>query len=175
MISLVELLMIIGLASITAAGASHGLTLVRQSRGGRTQHPASSSQAESTGRPAPGAWHTPRRNRYHMHMRCPVEYRIEGGVANGTLLDMSKQGWRVAGEQPVGKGTMMSLRLCLPGQSTTLTIDKAIVRWTSGSEFGVELTSLSQDAAACFSDYLTTRLPTDQSRSKDALSPFVYN
>lgn len=173
MISLVEFLMIIGLATVTAAGASHGLALVRQSRGGRTQHPAAPTQDDGTGRPAAGAWHTPRHNRYHM--RCPVEYWTEGGVVNGTLLDMSKQGWRVAGEQPMSKGTTMSLRVCLPGQSTTLTIDEAIVRWTSGSEFGVELTSLNQDAAACFSDYLTAQLPTDQSRSKDALSPFVYN
>ena len=173
MIGLVELLMIIGLATVTAAGASHGLTLVRQSRGRRTQHPAPPSQDDATGRPAPGAWHTPRRNRYHM--RCPVEYWTEGGVISGTLLDISKQGWRVAGERPVNKGTMMSLRLCLPGQSTPLTIDEAIVRWTSDSEFGVELISLSQDAAARFSDYLTTQLPTNQSRPEYAMSPFAYN
>jgi hypothetical protein len=108
-------------------------------------------------------------------MRCPVEYWTESGMVNGTLLDISKQGWRVVGKQPVSKGTTMSLRVCLPGQSTPLTVDEAIVRWTSDSEFGIELTSLSQDAAACFSDYLTTQLPTDQSRPKPAMSPFAYN
>ncbi len=174
MISLVELLMIIGLATVTAAGASLGLTLARQSRGRRTQqHMALPSQDDTTGRPAPGAWHTPRRNRFHM--RCPVEYRTESGVVSGTLLDMSEQGWRMAGEQPMSKGTMMSLRIYLPGQSTPLIIDEAIVRWTSDREFGVELTSLSQDAAARFSDYLTTQIPTNQSRPEYAMSPFAYN
>lgn len=173
MISLVELLMLIGLATITAAGTAHGLTLVRQSRGGRTQHPATSIQNDATGRPAPGAWHTPRHNRYHMC--CPVEYRTQGGVVNGTLLDMSKQGWRVAGEQPVSKGTTMSLRVSLPGQSTALTIDEAIVRWTSGNEFGIELISLGQDAARSFSDYLTSQLSTDQPKAEYVMSPFSYN
>ncbi len=174
MFSLIEMLMIVGLATVTAAGASHGLTLLRQSRSGRTQHAAPRGQDEATGRPAAGSWHTPRLD-HRYRMRYAVEYRIEDGLMAGTLLDMSKHGWRVMGEQPVSMGTVLSLRVCLPGQSRPLIIDQAIVRWTSDNEFGVELTSLSPDAAARFSDFLTAHLPTEPQRLECTISPFSYN
>lgn len=173
MISLVELLTIVGLATLTAAGVSHGLTLLRQSRGARTVASASGS-SPSTGRPDPGVWHTPRRNHRH-RIHCPVEYFTQDGASKGMLLDMSKQGWRVAGPCPMKLGTTLSLHLCLPGQSTALTIDQAIVRWTSDNEFGIELMTLGQEAAARFSDYLTTQLPTDQQRPAYTVSPYSYN
>ena len=174
MISLIEFALTVGSATLTAAGASHGWQFLRQSRMDRAQRRTTSCQEEETGRPSAGAWHQPRQGR-RCRVRCQVDYRTPEGHMNGTLVDISRQGWRVVGERPVIRGTVLSLRVCLPDQSAPLEIESAIVRWTNGNEFGLELTTLRPEAAARLSDYLLTHLPTQKTVSPDRLSPFSYN
>ena len=56
-----------------------------------------------------------------------------------------------------------------------ITIDEAVVRWTDGEEFGVEVTRISSDAAARLSDYLTKHYPSEVQVPAYTLSPFSYN
>lgn len=67
------------------------------------------------------------------------------------------------------------MHVYLPDQSLPLDIDAATVRWTNGYEFGIELTTLSPDAAARLSDYLQNQLPTCRAVASYELSPFSYN
>jgi PilZ domain len=174
MISLIEFVVTVGSATLTAAGASHGWQLLRQSQIDRTQRQAPSRQKEKTGRPSAGAWHTPRQGRRH-HIRCQINYLTPEGPTNGTLVDISRQGWRAVGERPVTRGTVLSLRVYLPDQSTPLEIEVATVRWTDGNEFGLELTTLRPEAAARLSEYLGAHLPRHETVSPYELSPFSYN
>lgn len=174
MISLIEFVMTVGSATLTAAGASHGWQLLRQSRIDRTQHQAPPRQEEKTGRPSAGAWHTPRQDRRHP-LRYRIDYLTPEGRKNGTLLDISRQGWRAVGERPVTRGTTLSLLIYLPDQVTPLEVEAAIARWTDGNEFGLELKALRPEAAARLSDYLLTHLPSYQTVSPYELSPFSYN
>jgi hypothetical protein len=63
----------------------------------------------------------------------------------------------------------------LSDASQPITIDEAIVRWTEGLEFGVELISISPTSAAMLSDYLSTHFPVPEPARSYAISPFSYN
>lgn len=104
-----------------------------------------------------------------------MNYLTAEGLTSGTLIDLSTHGWRVTGERPVMRGATLSMHVYLPDQPLPLDIEAATVRWTNGQEFGVEITSLSPEAAARLSDYLQTRLPTRKAVAAHELSPFSYN
>lgn len=173
MISLIEFFSICSVATLTAAGASHGWNLLRRSRG-RSEHAVSSSRDDGSGRPAAGAFHEPRFGK-----RCCVSCRIEYGEGESRneamLIDMSRQGWRARGTQPVAKGTALTVHVYFSDTSQPITIDEAIVRWTEGMEFGVELTRLSPESAAILSDYLSAHYPAAGPAPVYTLSPFSYN
>jgi PilZ domain-containing protein len=174
MLSLVEFLMIAGLAILMAAWVSSGLWRVRVPRPTRSQSPRSSDQEETAGRPSPGAWHSPRRGpRYCTHFE--IEYLSPQGAGKGTLINLSREGWRIKSDQPVSRGTVLSLRLHLQDQPTALEIDRAIVRWVDSTEFGVELLALRPDAATRLSEYLSIHCPQPDGKPLSALSPFAYN
>jgi hypothetical protein len=91
------------------------------------------------------------------------------------LIDMSRQGWRARGTQPVAKGTALSVQVYFSEAAQPITIEEAVVRWTEGLEFGVELTRLSPESAAMLSDYLSAHYPAAELARLCALSPFSYN
>jgi hypothetical protein len=174
MISLIELVTISSLATLTAAGASHGLNLLRQTRGIRSKSQARSNHDEESGRPSAGAWHEPRfGTRYAVD--CRIEYLFECQQSEGRLVDMSRQGWRVKGLQPVAKGTTMTVQVYFSDSARPISIDEAIVRWTEGLEFGVELTRISEESAMKLRTYLATNFPAPDSSSTYALYPHSYN
>src|SRR4030095_14205588 len=76
MISLMEFVSICGVATMTAAGASQGLQLIRRSRGHRTDRPGSRAHEAASGRPPAGAWHEPRYGKRRA-VSCGVEYVID--------------------------------------------------------------------------------------------------
>lgn len=174
MISLVEFCILASLGTLTAAGASHGYNQLRQPRSGRRAAAASMTcQDEDSGRPSSGAWHEPRREVRH-RIRCRIEY-IQGDVRSvGTLIDISDRGWRAIGRRSVGRGTVLSLNIFLPEQPIPIMIDNAVVRWTNGPEFGLELTHIKPESASRLSDYLSMHLE-ERSRPVSDLSPFSYN
>lgn len=174
MISLIEFALIVGTASLTAAGASQGWQRLLQSRNNRSQHHAPARQNDDAGQPAAGRWHAPRHN-HRQHASCQMNYLTAEGLTSGTLIDLSPHGWRVFGERPVMHGATLSMHVYLPDQSLPLDIEAATVRWSNGQEFGVEITSLSPEAAARLSDYLQAQLPTDSAVAAYELSPFSYN
>lgn len=174
MLSLVEFTLIVGLALMTAAWVSSEFWRDRAPRPSRVQTSASSEQEETGGRPSPGSWHSPRRaSRYRAH--CELEYLSPQGAGKGTLINLSREGWRIKSDQPVSRGTVLSLRLYLQDQSNPLDIDQAIVRWTDSTEFGVELLNLRPDAATRLSDYLSVHFPQPDGKPLYPISPFAYN
>lgn len=174
MISLIEFVSICGVATLTAAGASHGWNLLRQPRGARSGSPTRSCKDEGSGRPSAGAWHEPRYDKRHL-ISSQIEYRVGGQRHEGLLIDMSRHGWHASGDQPLAKGTIMTVQVWFPDASQPITIEEAVVRWTEGLEFGVELIRISPASAAMLSDYLSSHFPTPEPAPPYALSPFSYN
>jgi hypothetical protein len=64
---------------------------------------------------------------------------IKGG---GMLSDLSKTGCRVESDTRPPKGTELKLELFLSDYTWPLKIDRAVVCWTKGRAFGLELVSL---------------------------------
>ena len=175
MISLLEFITISGMATLSAAGASHGLNLLRQKRGARSGVPKrSGNHDEASGRPSAGAWHEPRYGKRHQ-VSCRMEYVAGRDRAEGILLDLSRQGWRARGTQPVTKGTTLAVYVYFPDLAQPIRVDEAVVRWTYGLEFGVQVTRISLAEASKFSDYLSAHHPAQEATPEYALSPFSYN
>ena len=174
MISLMEFVSICGVASLTAAGASQGLLRLRQSRAQRSEDRMRVPMEEASGRPAPGTWHEPRdRKRHAVH--CPIEYILEQFRHEGTLVDLSLHGWRAHGVHPVAKGATMTVEILCSDPAQRIRIDEAVVRWTNGLEFGVEVMHISPDSAARLSEYLTLHFPPEALPAVYSLSPFSYS
>jgi hypothetical protein len=70
----------------------------------------------------------------------PVQYRGKGIFGEGMLKDLSLSGASIAGDVPVPIGMTLGLQLMVPGDPEPLLIDRAIVQWVKGLQFGVELT-----------------------------------
>jgi hypothetical protein len=174
MIGLVECFTIAASGALTIAAASYCLNLLGQSRDGHSDSSRRAGEDKESGRPSAGAWHTPRQDRRH-RVSCRLEYVISNGLAIGTLLDMSRQGWRVKGEQPVAKDSKMTIHAFLSDSPTPTTIEEAIVRWTDGVEFGIELTRISPESARILSDYRAAHFPAPEPTPFFALSPYSYN
>jgi hypothetical protein len=174
MMSLMEVLSICGVITLTAAGASQGLHLLRRSRTHPIVVTIKSMDEESSGRPAAGAWHEPRYGKRHA-LNCAIEYVFGEVRHKGMLVDMSRRGWRARGTYPVARGTPMMVRILCSGSAQDITIDEAVVRWTDGQEFGMEVTRISLDSAARLSDYLTLHCPPPEPAPIHALSPFSYH
>jgi hypothetical protein len=172
MISLVELVAICSVATLTAAGASQGWDRLRRPRGDRSAAPVK-SRSEGSGRPSAGAWHEPRYGKRYS-VSCPIKYQVGAHAHEGILIDVSRQGWRATGPSPVLAGTTLSVRVCFPDAAQSVFIDEAVVRWSDGLEFGVELTRISPRDAQVLSDYLSIHYPIEPSPSY-AVSPFSYN
>ena len=174
MISLIEFVSICGVATMTAAGASQGLHLLRRSRVDQSNAHHNPSQEKGSGRPAPGAWHEPRYGKRHA-VSCRIEYLVDDVRYEGMLVDMSQGGWRAQGVSCLPKGTAMQVQIICSGGAHCITIEEAVVRWTDGLEFGVEVTRISPDSAERLSDYLNTQYPPEVQAPAYALSPFSYN
>lgn len=70
----------------------------------------------------------------------PVQYRGNGVAGEGMLKDLSLNGGSITGNLPVPVGEVLQLHMFMPGDPDPLLIDRALVKWVKGMEFGVELT-----------------------------------
>lgn len=54
------------------------------------------------------------------------------------VWNMSLNGWRADGTRIVTIGMVLSLFMILPQSNKTVIVERAIVRWSRGQEFGLE-------------------------------------
>lgn len=64
-------------------------------------------------------------------------------IGDGSVVDISKDGLGITGNQPVPKGMDLALFLYLPDGEDPLFVLEAHVAWTSGHRFGVGFKKLS--------------------------------
>ncbi|HMU53847.1 MAG TPA: PilZ domain-containing protein [Nitrospira sp.] len=76
----------------------------------------------------------------------PVRFRGKEVVGEGMLKDLSLTGGSISGDVHVSTGMTLGLQLFFPGDREPLLIDRAVVQWVKGMEFGVELTASPQIA-----------------------------
>ncbi|MGQ0666348.1 MAG: PilZ domain-containing protein [Nitrospiraceae bacterium] len=64
-------------------------------------------------------------------------------IGDGSVLNLSKGGLGITGNQPVQVGMDLALFLYLPDGEDPLFVLEARVAWTNGRRFGVEFTKVS--------------------------------
>lgn len=63
----------------------------------------------------------------------------------GTVVDLSDTGCRIATLVQVPHGTSLEVRLILPDDLPPLTVESCVVRWSRGHEFGVQFLELREE------------------------------
>lgn len=82
------------------------------------------------------------RTHHRFQVQLSASYLGKDCAGQATVTDFSLSGWRLVGTYPVRQGTRLSLRVQLPEDSSPLQIPQAVVQWSRGHEFGVELVNL---------------------------------
>ena len=73
------------------------------------------------------------------------EYFEEHYAGETRVLDLSREGARLYGNVPIGKGTYLKMVIALQDRNNLLRIDLATTRWSKGNEFGVEFIRMDPD------------------------------
>lgn len=114
------------------------------------------------------------------HSRFPVSWHVLYGndafLAEGTVLDLTALGWRVAGAIPVVPGMQLTLRVSVPDKSTVLCVQRATVLWAHNHEFAIEAHEMAPIDQAWVTEFLRQKLGlmwmsriTDQETSLHAM------
>lgn len=107
-----------------------------------------------------------RRHRYEVH--CPVRYFVNGQIGEGLVVDMTREGWRVQGQEGMCLGMVLSMDLTLPGAIGAVPVSRAVVCWVHGAEFGVKLEAMDPLPAAELSEFFSSLPQTAAFASKAA-------
>ncbi|MDP3089705.1 MAG: PilZ domain-containing protein [Nitrospira sp.] len=159
--SILELLGILGVATIAAYALARVADLdwhrALMWTGGSRSRRASTKRwkTDYVSETTPAYFHYVRR-RYRYEIRCPVRYCINGQIREGVVVDMTREGWRLKGQEALVPGTMLSLDITLPGAASSLPIARAVVRWVEGGECGVKLERMEPEPAAQLSQFFST-------------------
>lgn len=68
---------------------------------------------------------------------CSVTYHAGPFQGEGTVWNLSLNGWKLSGDVPLRVGQTCSLTVNLPNQPS-IVVAAAIVRWVRGQEYGLE-------------------------------------
>ncbi len=64
----------------------------------------------------------------------------------GTAFNVSEKGCKVVGGKTVPKGVELMLRLSFLGGEPPIDVDRAVVRWSKGREFGLQFIAMRPEA-----------------------------
>ncbi len=83
----------------------------------------------------------------------------------GVGLELSVRGCRISSPTRVTRGTELQLHLVLPENDhhSFVEVERAVVQWTEGNEFGVEFLQLTTEATERIRQFVRT-LGTEQSQ-----------
>lgn len=96
---------------------------------------------------------------YHrIPVRCALYYMGGEFLGKGTVMNLSRQGFRVLGDHHVVPGMELVVRLSIPDKHETVEIERVVVRWVRGLLFGAKVTKLSPDGEERIGTFLSSRL-----------------
>ena len=78
---------------------------------------------------------------------CSIRYFGKDYLGIGRIWDLSLAGGRASGNTAVSVGAELIVHIQLPGDlgEDWYWVDKAIVRWSAGKSFGIEILSMGQE------------------------------
>jgi len=81
-------------------------------------------------------------------IQISMRYLGENSPGQGVVLELSRVGCRIHGNEPVVAGETLSLHFFLPISQKPLLIEQATVKWVKGWEFGLAFKRLQHQEAA---------------------------
>jgi hypothetical protein len=107
-----------------------------------------------------------------------MRYGTATFLAEGTVLDLTARGWRVAGTMPVVPGMRLTVQVSVPERPTLLRVQRATVLWVKDHEFAIEVHDMEPMDQAWVTEFLQQKLglrwlsrPTHPETSPLAVSP----
>lgn len=98
---------------------------------------------------------------YHrIPVRCGLYYMGGEFLGKGTVMNLSRNGFRVLGDHQVVPGMELMVRLCLPDKDETVEIQRVVVRWVRGLLFGAKVVTMSPEGEERIGTFLSSRLRT---------------
>ena len=85
-------------------------------------------------------------------------YGSEELVGEGTVLDLTSLGWRLAGSMPVVPDMQLALQISIPERSAPLQIKRATVLWVKDHEFAIEAHEMAPIDQAWVDEFLRQNL-----------------
>ena len=78
--------------------------------------------------------------------RCAIRYFGKDYLGTGTLWELSRKGGRASGSASVMVGAKLILHIQLPDElgQDWFWVDQAVVRWSTGKTFGIEIVSIDK-------------------------------
>ncbi len=92
--------------------------------------------------------------RFKVHL--PIAFSGYKSTGQGTVVNLSRGGCGVDGEQKVKRGSYLRLRLTLSEQEAPLVVDWAAVRWAMGRAFGLEFLRMRSQERERLRRFLST-------------------
>jgi PilZ domain len=89
-----------------------------------------------------------------------LRYRGDGIAGEGIIKDLSLSGSYMTGNAPVSVGLLLALQMFVPGDPEPLLIDRAIVKWVKGAEFGVDFDTPQPTVAERITTVISTLVKT---------------
>lgn len=98
---------------------------------------------------------------YHrIPVRCLLYYMGGEFLGKGTVMNLSRNGFRVLGDHQVVPGMELVVRLSLPDKDETVEIQRVVVRWVRGLLFGAKVVTMSPEGEERIGTFLSSRLRT---------------
>jgi hypothetical protein len=101
------------------------------------------------------------RKNHRLKKLVPVRYLGEGIAGEGIIKDLSLSGSYITGNILVSVGVGLALQIFVPGDPVPLLIDRAIVKWVKGSEFGVDFDTPPPEIAERITKVISTLVKKD--------------
>ena len=80
-------------------------------------------------------------------MQILMGYLSQKSPGQGIVLELSRVGCRIRGNEPVVAGETLSVQFFLPNSPKPLLIEQAVVKWAKGWEFGLAFKRLQPQEA----------------------------
>ena len=106
------------------------------------------------------------RKHHRLTRLVSVRYLRDGIAGEGIIKDLSLSGSYMTGNAPVSVGLALALQIFVPGDPEPLLIDRVIVKWVTGSEFGVDFDTLQPKVAERITTVISTLVKTQHSSSR---------
>ncbi|HSE60120.1 MAG TPA: PilZ domain-containing protein [Nitrospiraceae bacterium] len=82
-------------------------------------------------------------------------------VGEGSIIDLSTEGFGVDGNREVQPGALLTLCLCLPDGEMPILIEEVRVAWVSGKRFGVQSLAIGHEERKRLTGYVWKFLAHD--------------